>query len=187
MYWQTCILHYWMVISVMSIEKLWKWALYKFIYHRHMGYVDKSDCMWNPYSISRWTWKWTKKLFFHLLDLTILNSFIILTSCGSKWLHWQFKLKLVRDLIQGVGRVPRPQTARQRRQAPTTSQPKRFDLRHNRHWLMQCKRIRCCVFSAKNKETRTKYKCQECNISVCATPCFKVYHTKPYFWETTDM
>jgi len=34
----------------------------------------------------------------------------------------------VRDLIQ---EMPRPHTARQRRQAPTTSQPKRLDLRHD--------------------------------------------------------
>jgi hypothetical protein len=38
-------------------------------YNRHMGYVDKSDRMTNSYSISRRTWKWTKKLFYHLLDL----------------------------------------------------------------------------------------------------------------------
>jgi hypothetical protein len=56
-------------------------------YNRHMGYVDKSDCMTNSYSISRQIWKWTKKLFFHILDLTILNSFIILASCGSKLTH----------------------------------------------------------------------------------------------------
>jgi hypothetical protein len=31
---------------------------------RHMGYVDESDLMMNYYSVSRWTWKWTKKLFF---------------------------------------------------------------------------------------------------------------------------
>jgi len=55
-------------------------------YNRHMGYVDKSDHMTNSYSGSRWTWKWTKKLFFHLMDLTILNSFIILASCGSKFI-----------------------------------------------------------------------------------------------------
>lgn len=29
-------------------------------YNRHMGYVDKSDCMTNSYSISVQTWKWTK-------------------------------------------------------------------------------------------------------------------------------
>jgi len=50
-------------------------------YNRHMRYVDKSDCVINTYSISRWTWKWAKKPFFHLLDLTIL----ILTSCGSNY------------------------------------------------------------------------------------------------------
>jgi len=71
-----------------------------------MGYVEKSDCVSNSYSTSRWTWKWTKKLFFHLLDLTILNSIIILTSCGSKLSHQQFKLTLVGGLIQEAGRVP---------------------------------------------------------------------------------
>jgi hypothetical protein len=42
-------------------------------YNRHMGYVDKSDHMTNSYSISRCMWKWTKKMFFHLLDLSILK------------------------------------------------------------------------------------------------------------------
>ncbi|XP_023722709.1 piggyBac transposable element-derived protein 4 [Cryptotermes secundus] len=48
-------------------------------YNKHMGYVDKADRMTNSYSISHRTWKWTNKLFFHLLDLTILNSFIMLS------------------------------------------------------------------------------------------------------------
>jgi len=73
--------------------------------NKHMGYVDKSDCMMNSYSISRWTWNWTKKPFFHLLDLTILNSYIILTSHGSKLSHQQFRLTLVRPLVQEAGRV----------------------------------------------------------------------------------
>ena len=28
--------------------------------NRHLGYVDKSACMTNSYSISRRTWKWIK-------------------------------------------------------------------------------------------------------------------------------
>jgi hypothetical protein len=71
-------------------------------YNRHMGYVDKSDCIMNSYSISRRTWKWTKKLFFHHLDLSMLNSYILLTSCGSE-LTRDFRLTLVRDLIQEGG------------------------------------------------------------------------------------
>ena len=51
-------------------------------YNRHMGYVDKGDKMANSYSINRRTWKWTKKLFFHLFDLAILNSYILFSSLG---------------------------------------------------------------------------------------------------------
>ena len=67
--------------------------------------------MTNSYSIGRQTWKWTKKLLFHLLDLTILNSFIILDTRGSKLSHRHFRLTLVRDLKQEAGMVPdlRPQ------------------------------------------------------------------------------
>jgi len=75
-------------------------------YSRDMEYVGKSDHVMNFYAISRWTWKWTKKIFFHLLDLNILNSTIILASCGSKLSHRQFRLSLVRDPIQEGGRVP---------------------------------------------------------------------------------
>ena len=45
-------------------------------YNRHMGYVDSSDHMANSYSMSQHTFKWTTKLFFHLLDLTLLNSWM---------------------------------------------------------------------------------------------------------------
>jgi len=53
-------------------------------YNHHMGYVDKGDRKTNSYSISRRTFKWTKKLFFHLLNLAILNSYIFHSSCGGK-------------------------------------------------------------------------------------------------------
>jgi hypothetical protein len=52
-------------------------------YNRHMGYVDKADRMANSYTASRRTWMWTT-LFFNLLDLAILNSYILFSSCGEK-------------------------------------------------------------------------------------------------------
>jgi len=96
-------------------------------YNKHMRYVDKSDCMTNSYSISRRTCIWTKKLFLHLMNLTILNRFIILASCGSKLSHLQFRLTLERDLKEEAGRVPQPQPPRWRRQAPSTSHIQRLD------------------------------------------------------------
>jgi hypothetical protein len=39
----------------------------------------------------------------YLLDLSVLNSYILLTSCGSKLTHRDFRLTFVRDLIQEGG------------------------------------------------------------------------------------
>jgi len=54
--------------------------------------------------MSRRTFKWTTKLFFHLLDLTIFNSWILLSSCGAKYTHRDFRLLLVRNLIEEAGK-----------------------------------------------------------------------------------
>jgi hypothetical protein len=51
-------------------------------YDTHIwGVVDRSDRMSNSYGICRRTWKWTKKLFFHFLDLSVLNAFLLHKSC----------------------------------------------------------------------------------------------------------
>ncbi|XP_023704971.1 piggyBac transposable element-derived protein 4-like [Cryptotermes secundus] len=53
-------------------------------YNAHMGFVDKSERMVNSYGIAWRTWKWTKKLFFHLLDMTILSAYLSHKSCDGK-------------------------------------------------------------------------------------------------------
>jgi len=88
----------------------------------------------NSCSIRRWAQKWTKKLFFHLLDPNILKSFIILTSCDSKWLHWLFRLTMIRDLKQKVERVCQTNNKR-----------------HNKHWT-SLGGIWCVLLKAKKKE-----------------------------------
>ena len=56
---------------------------------------------WNPL----WVEISTKKLFFHLLDVTVLNSSILLHSCGAKYIaHRDFRLLLVRNLIEEAGK-----------------------------------------------------------------------------------
>jgi hypothetical protein len=59
-------------------------------YNHHMGHVDSTDRMANSYMASCQTWKWTKKLFFHLLYLAIVNSYILLSSCGGKKVSHRF-------------------------------------------------------------------------------------------------
>jgi len=56
--------------------------------------------MANSYSINRRTWKWTKKLFFHLFVLAILNSYILFSSLGGKKIsHSDFRDTLLGNLL----------------------------------------------------------------------------------------
>jgi hypothetical protein len=123
-------------------------------YSKHMGYVDKCDRMTNSYTIIRRTWKWTKKLFFHLLYLTILNNFILFASCGAKVTHSDFKLTLIKDLIQEARRFSRIQTALRGRPTPTTEKVTRFDFRQNTRLHRAPNRFGCRVFSAADRHGR---------------------------------
>ena len=46
-------------------------------YNRNMGSVDKQDQLLEPYSATRKSTKWYKKLAFHLLQLAMLNSHLL--------------------------------------------------------------------------------------------------------------
>ena len=73
-------------------------------YNRHMRHTNNSDYTANSYSMNPRTFKWTTKLFFHLLDLTVLNSRIPLPSCEAKYTHQDFRLLLVKNLIEEAGK-----------------------------------------------------------------------------------
>jgi hypothetical protein len=47
-------------------------------YTTHTGYAGLSNTVVNSYNISKKTWKWMEKLFFHLFNLTILKKLL----CG---------------------------------------------------------------------------------------------------------
>jgi len=118
-------------------------------YNRHMGYVDKADRMANSYTASRRTWNWTKKLFFHLLDMTILNSFILLSTCGGKKIsHRDFRLTLVREMLARAEHEPQPSRA-VGRPALASANISRLDTRHNKHWSG---RVKCDVALCVDRE-----------------------------------
>ena len=122
-------------------------------YNAYMGFVVKADRMVNSYGIAQRTWKWTKKLFSHLTDMTILNAFIIHKSSGGKMTHKSFREVLVRDLIilsheenvtvSGVSRG---------RPNPFSSQLSRLEVKHSQHWPSKRKTEGVSrVFAEKNR------------------------------------
>lgn len=141
------------------MKMLWRQPLYKTI-TRHMGYADKSDHLTNSYSISRSTRKWMKN-FFNLLDLSILNNFILLIF----WIilpHLNFRLVFVRDLIQdGGGTNP---------------------IWHKTYWTLampsEWRQIRCSMCSVEKKEVQIKLKSSKHKLGLCVYLWFRVYHTE---------
>jgi hypothetical protein len=146
-------------------------------YNQHMGYIDISDRMANSYSMCRRNLKWTK-LFFHLLYLTVLNSWILLS--GAKCTHRDFRLLLVRNLIEEAGRSHyRPTPTMLGRPSEAAENVMRLDCRHNQHWPAKHKNnIRRGVCSERGQRKTTIYKCPKCDVGLCVVPCFADYHTK---------
>jgi hypothetical protein len=104
-------------------------------YTTHMGYAALSNRMMNSYSISTKSWKWTKKLFLYLLDLTILNSYILYKSCGRNMTHLKFREQPVRDLVvlsheenTEIRDVPKGQPS------SSKTQMSRLEVKHSLHW-----------------------------------------------------
>jgi len=148
-------------------------------YNRHMGFVDISDRMANSYSMSRCTFKWTMKLFFHLLDLTVLNSWILLSSCGAQYTHWDYRLLLVRNLIEEAGKSQdRPTPNLVGRPSVAAANIVRLDSHHNQHWPVKFMQLHCWLCSSHGQRKTTVYKCAKCDVGLCMVPCFAEYHTK---------
>jgi hypothetical protein len=121
-----------------------------------------------------------KKPFFHLLDLAIANSYILLSSCcGKKIAHRNFRLALIREKVARSGHGPRPSVPVER-PALASNNIGRLDTRYNKHWpgRNNTKR-RCRLCSARAVTRKVIFKCVKCDVALCADRnCFADYHTE---------
>jgi len=151
-----------------------------------MGYVDKSDRMANSYGIARRTWKWTKKLFFHLTDMTILNAFLFHKTYGGKMTHKRFREVLVRNLITESNKQNVTASGVSRgRPSPSVSQISRLEVKHSQHWPSKGKQRHCRVCAMKNKRGSTLYFCAKCDVGLCIMDCFERWHKRVNVWMSS--
>jgi len=120
-----------------------------------------------------------KKLFFHLLDLAIVNSYILLSSCGGKKIsHRDLRLILFREMLARSGHGPRPSMS-VGRPAPASNNIGRLDTHHNKHWPGRNTTKRLCRVCSAWGATRTvMFKRVKCDVALCVDRnCFADYHT----------
>jgi len=148
-------------------------------YNQHMGFIDISDRMANSYLMDQRNLKWTTKLFFHLLDLTVPNSWILLSSCGAQYTHQDFRHLLVRNLIEEAGKSQdRPTPSLVGRPSVAAANIVRLESCHNQHWPAKSTQFLCRLCSSHSQRKTTVYKCAKCDVGLCMVPCFVDYHTK---------
>ncbi|CAI6350546.1 unnamed protein product [Macrosiphum euphorbiae] len=150
-------------------------------YNNYMNGVDRSDQMVSYYSSPRKTCKWYKKVIFHLLDVTVWNSFFIYKK------HFDtpnMKFKAFRDLlIKNLFNIPNNVTAnelfvlKKKPSIPpaTNHYQERIPIPENYKRTIYYKNCLQCYKTNKIRK-QTSFQCKQCAKPLCAGFCFEAYH-----------
>ena len=121
-----------------------------------------------------------KKVFRHMLDITLLNSYIAYKALGGKTTRRDFILTLSEKLISKYAdEIP----ASVRRPPRLSVKPLRLIGRHFPEYCPPTAKkerpTRVCVQCRKRQiRKESSYWCKDCQVGFCAAPCFKDWHTK---------
>ncbi|XP_026736358.1 piggyBac transposable element-derived protein 4-like [Trichoplusia ni] len=145
-------------------------------YSKNMGSVDTADMLLSSIQCIRKTIKWYKKLFLHIIDMHVLNSFFCYKEINNMPnLHFaKFHLSLIRQIIENFhSHNTLPQSI------SSSHNPLRILSKNNNDHMPtlmgKYRRCRQCAVIKKRKET--KYACKICKVYLCAAPCFEKYHS----------
>ena len=165
-------------------------------YNKHMGGVDLMDSFLGRYHITIRSKKWYLRVFFHLLDLTVINAWIIYKKNANKrgvtknniLSLGQFRNELAQVLCT-IGedtevRKGRPSTSSlehqldlKRKRGPATVPPPK-DIRRDGcdHLPLVSTSLRCKYPHCKGYST---IRCSKCNLNLCLNKnnnCFLRFH-----------
>ena len=166
-------------------------------YNMHMGGVDKNDqaVMYygyphrlehNYYLLGSIIYfprakKWWKRVFFHLLDVSIANANVLYNMQADKPLHQlHFRLSIIKSLLEG--HTPRADHCHQapQRELPTRLTERPF-LERVPSTTVAGGRPVCEVCRARGKRSQTRFRCKVCKTPLHMEVCFEVYHTKQHY------
>ena len=158
-------------------------------YNEHMSGVDHVDQMISYYPCTRKTLKWTKKVFFYLMELCVHNSHVLyktnLAITHSKL--YDFQKKLIRKMCKQSSEQEKssydddaspPKTPRIN---PISRLHGGFKAHHISTFPpTECKKYpqRMCRLCSKNGIRKdTRYYCKECKVPLCNVSCFGKCHS----------
>jgi hypothetical protein len=97
-----------------------------------------------------------------------------------KYTHQDFRLLLVRNLIEEVGKSQnRPTNRLVGRPTSGAKNVLRLKSCHNKHWPAKSStQLRCHLCPSRGQRKGTVYKCARCDLGLYVVPCYEEYHTK---------
>jgi Transposase IS4 len=151
-------------------------------YNEIMGGVDRFDQLKERYAIGRRSIKWWHRILYYLIDLAIINSFILWKlNKRSSANHDQmsYRLRLARQLIDGF-------TTRKRIGRPISFLANKKEVPDDvrlaavgQHMPTQGNTYRRCrMCSTRAHEQRTRFTCSFCSVPLCIDTCFAKFHGK---------
>ena len=136
-------------------------------YNHLMGYVEKGDRMASSYSINCRTFKWMKKLFCHLLDLAILNSYNLRSSCWGKKISRRFFMYPSEEYV-GTCWTRTESTKAISRPPNVESHVTRLEVCGSKHWpILSDMQLRCCIWKVGGVAQKVFVKCRKCEVGQC--------------------
>lgn len=163
-------------------------------YTKRMGGVDRFGQQRGQYNVGRRSRKWWKRIFYFLLDVAITNAYILHKTNSrvhNVMTQKEFRISLSRELVDNTTfrkrsfkSMPNYVSKKKKVEESVERQKKIFGVpeevrfeRVNEHWPEETdgyKRCRYCSTKVHNK--RSKIICDRCQVALCVTPCFKLFH-----------
>ena len=148
-------------------------------YNEHMGGVDLHDMLRQKNGIHRKNIKWWHRIFFALLDMSIVNAFLIFReSTGSLMCIKEFRRCLARGLLTYSNKTV---VSKRRKTAYSIPESVRHTNVGPHRPMFNVPKRRCEVCSKRGLESRPTSKCRHCGINLCCNSsknCFEIFHTE---------
>ena len=134
--------------------------------------VDKGNQLISYYELSRGTHKWWKRIFLHLIDISIVNSFIIYkkSELNKGMTQKQFRLEIVRSIIKkyDISIINKKNISYEAMHYPIRST--------NRKTCKNCSKTKLYITK---KTPISFYFCNICKVYLCID-CFPKYHERKF-------
>ncbi|XP_049958237.1 piggyBac transposable element-derived protein 4-like [Schistocerca serialis cubense] len=160
-------------------------------YNKNKTGVDHGDQL-VTYYFQRRTMKWWKKVFFHVLMMCVVNSYILYKKLRpvshKRTSLFTFMVNLGKQILEKSGEVfnenEKQGSAANRLTARhfPTHVPSTTSKKYASRYCIVCSE-KGARSTGKRVRREARWWCEECNVGLCLPDCFKQYHTKTNFTQ----